>query len=145
MIDPFWPLLGSHILGDMIFNSSRLAIFKRDARMVLHVTGIASHCLLHAGFAAVLLAATGWPVLGGTLLVFFSHFVIDFCRCNLEKKIYGPGRLLLNRAELFELVRGRRQEKLPPGTKLWAAINVCDQASHLACLFALSRWLIFVR
>ncbi len=135
------PLLGSHIMGDMVVNSHGLAVLKRDARFSRHVLGIAGHCLIHAGFAAFFLYLAGYPAVLGALLVFAAHFTIDFSRCNLEKHLYGPGRLLMSRTEIIKAVLGKREAPMPQGWKIWVGINFGDQGAHVTSLFLIAGFL----
>ncbi len=83
-MNPFSLLLISHVLGDGIFTSSRLAILKRNSGLFYQVLAIFCHTSIHAFFAGLLLLLAGGHWLKAALLVFALHFLIDFTRSRVE-------------------------------------------------------------
>jgi Zn-dependent membrane protease YugP len=86
----FFLLLVSHVLGDAIFTSYRLAVLKRNQRLSDQVLAISYHCSVHALFAGLLLLILGRLWLKGALLVLAIHFGIDFLRCRVEMGLKFP-------------------------------------------------------
>lgn len=83
-MNPFILLLASHLIGDGIFTSSRLAILKRNSGLLHQVLAIGCHTTIHAFFAGLLLILAGRPWLKAAFLVFALHFFIDFIRSRVE-------------------------------------------------------------
>ena len=111
-MSPFILLLISHVLGDGIFTSSRLAIIKRNSGLSSQVLAIGLHTGIHALFAGFLLLVVGRLWLRAALLVFALHFIIDYIRCKVEIRLFGPGRLLLRRSEFLALILGNKKDNL---------------------------------
>ena len=134
-------LIMSHILGDIIFTSNRLAALKRNAEFFSQILGLLFHSGIHAVFAGLLLFMGGGLWLRAALLVFAVHFFIDFIRCRFEINVYGPSGLHVKRYELFLWVIGLK--KCPEGIslgKLWPLfiISFLDQGIHLGSLYGIS-------
>ena len=68
-------LLISHVLGDGLITSSRLAELKRDNRLSYRIIAIAVHTGPHAIFAAALLLLVGGPWLLSNVLDQGAHLV----------------------------------------------------------------------
>ena len=134
----FFCLLVSHVLGDTIFTSYRLAVLKRSQRLSDQILAISFHSGVHALFAGLLLLILGRLWLKGALLVLVVHFSIDFLRCRVEMRLFGPGRIHVKRSELFAWISGnsRDQEKMQM-SKLWPwfLIHLMDQGAHLGSLY----------
>jgi len=90
-MNPFFLLLLSHILEDGVFTSSRLARLKRDSVLFDQVLAIGWHTSIHALFAGFLLLVVGRLWMRAALLVFALHFIIDYFRCKVEIRLFGPG------------------------------------------------------
>ena len=137
----FFFLLVSHVLGDVIFTSYRLAVFKRSQRLSDQILAISCHSSVHALFAGLLLFILGRLWLKGALLVLAIHFGIDFLRCRVEMRLLGPGRIHVKRSELFAWISGnsRDQEKMQM-SKLWPwfLIHLMDQGAHLGSLYGIA-------
>ena len=134
-------LILSHILGDIIFTSNRLAALKRDSEFSSQVLGVLFHSGIHAFFAGLLLFMGGGLWIRAAILVFVVHFLIDFIRCRFEIKVYGPSRLHVKRYQLFLWIIGRK--KCPDEitlSKLWPLflISLLDQGIHLGSLYGIS-------
>lgn len=141
-MNPFFLLLISHILGDGIFTSSRLARLKRDSGLFDQVLAIGWHTSIHALFAGLLLFIAGRSWLNATLLVFALHFLVDFIRCRVEIRLFGPKRLFLTRSEVMAWIFRKNKDDLNiDRSKLWPwlALNIMDQGAHLASLYVISR------
>jgi hypothetical protein len=130
-------LLVSHFLGDIVFTSYKLAIYKRNHELNRQILGIGCHSLVHSFFAGLLLFISGGPWLKAALLVFALHFLIDMTRCRVEIALYGAGRLYVKRSELFAWISGNSKnpdkmnlKKLWP----WLLIHLLDQSAHLGSL-----------
>ena len=138
----FFLLLVSHVLGDVVFTSYRLAVLKRSERISDQLLAISFHSSVHAFFAAVILLVLGRHWLKGCLLLLFLHFAIDFLRCRVEMSLYGSGRIHVKRSELFAWVSGKggnpekmRVSELWP----WFSIHFFDQSAHLVSLYWIAR------
>ena len=103
----FLLLLLSHILGDIIFTSHRLAFLKRASEILSQIRGLVIHSGIHAFFAGLFLFFGGGLWLKAALLVFAIHFLIDLIRCRLEirfsafsahaRRIYSSSKMNLPR------------------------------------------------
>jgi hypothetical protein len=137
----FFFLLGSHVLGDVIFTSYRLAVLKRSQRLSDQVLAISYHSGVHALFAGLLLFILGRLWLKGALLVLAIHFAIDFLRCRMEMRLFGPGRIHVKRSEFIAWISGNsgNQEKMQM-SKLWPwfLIHFMDQGAHLGSLYGIA-------
>jgi hypothetical protein len=137
-MNPFLLLLLSHILGDGVFNSSRLARLKRRSHPGLQTLALASHTAVHALIAGLLLFAAQGAWLWGAFLVFAAHFLIDFTRCRMEFSIFGPEGLVLTRMEALAWIRcGGRDLPLldKKDFRPWLFLNLGDQGAHLVSLY----------
>jgi len=138
-MNPFLLLLVSHILGDGIFTSSRLAILKRNSGILYQVLAIGCHTSIHAFFAGLLLLVAAAPWLKAAFLVFVLHFFIDLIRSRVEIRRFGPGRLYIRRSEVIAWISGANRDIMNKGRlRSWFLINILDQAAHLASLYAIS-------
>ena len=137
----FFYLLVSHVLGDTIFTSYRLAVLKRSQRLSDQVLAISCHSGVHALFVGLFLFILGRLWLKGALLVLAIHFSIDFLRCRVEMRLFGPGRIHVKRSELFAWISGSSgdQEKMQM-SKLWPwfLIHLLDQGAHLGSLYGIA-------
>ena len=134
-------LLLSHVLGDVVFTSYKLAVLKRNPDLLSQILAIGGHSSIHAILAGFLLFVFHGPWLKVALLVFALHFLIDFVRCRTEMMLFGSGKLYVKRSELFAWLRGESRDpdrmnirKLWP----WFLIHALDQGSHLLCLFGIA-------
>ena len=141
-LNTFFFLLVSHVLGDVVFTSYRLAVLKRSQRFSDQLLAISFHSSVHAFFAGLVLLVLGRLWLKGALLVLALHFAIDFLRCRAEMKLYGSGRIHVKRSELVAWVSGKsgNPEKMSI-SKLWPwfLIHVLDQTAHLVSLYLIAR------
>ena len=137
----FFFLLVSHVLGDVVFTSSRLAVLKRSQKLSDQILAISFHSSVHALFAGLFLLILGRLWLKGALLVLAIHFSIDFLRCRVEMKLFGSGRIHVKRSELFAWISGNSgdQEKMQM-SKLWPwlLIHLMDQGAHLGSLYGIT-------
>jgi len=141
-MDPFLLLLLSHILGDVIFASNRLAVLKRKSGIFDQILANGWHTSLHAFFAGLIFFLADREWVWPSLLVFSFHFLIDFIRCKVEIHFFGPGRVLLTRKEVMVWIFRRKKalRNIPKGTLApWFLINFTDQAAHLCSLYAISE------
>lgn len=134
---PMLLLIVSHIIGDVLISSQRLADMKRDAKIPKQAFGIGIHCGTHALPAGLLLHSAGYSGLLGSLLVFGQHFVIDFTRCRVEIKLWGAGRTHQTLRGLLSSPKAAWSDKKNLFT--WGGILGLDQTAHLICLFAISK------
>lgn len=137
----FFLLLISHVMGDAVFTSYRLAVLKRSQGLSDQLLAISYHSAVHGLFAGLFLLALGKLWLKGALLVLALHFAIDFLRCRVEIKLYGPGRIHVKRSELIGWISGKgkepekmRMSKLWP----WFIIHLADQGAHLGSLYGIA-------
>ncbi len=142
ILNTFFFLLISHVLGDVVFTSYRLAVLKRSQRISDQLLAISFHSSVHAFFAGLILLVLGRLWLKGALLVLALHFAIDFLRCRVEMKLFGSGRIHVKRSELVAWVSGKggNPEKMTIG-KLWPwfLIHILDQTAHLGSLYLIAR------
>ena len=134
----FFFLIVSHLLGDVVFTSYRLAVLKRSQRLSDQILAISFHSGVHALFAGLLLLILGRLWLKGALLVLAIHFSIDFLRCRVEMRLFGPGRIHVKRSELFAWISGNSgDQKKMQMSKLWPwfLIHLMDQGAHLGSLY----------
>jgi hypothetical protein len=136
-LSTFFPLLMSHVMGDAVFTSYRLAVRKRSRALSDQLLAISYHSSVHAVFAGLFLLLLGKLWLKGALLVLVLHFAIDFLRCRVEVKLYGPGRIYVKRSEVIGWISGKNRE----GEKTtirnlwpWFIIHLLDQGAHLGSL-----------
>lgn len=73
---PFLLLLMSHVLGDGVFTSNRLAVLKRNSGSFDQILVMGLHTGIHAFFAGLFFFTAGREWLKVALLVFFLHFFI---------------------------------------------------------------------
>ena len=135
-------LLVSHVLGDAVFTSYRLAVLKRSQGIANQLLAISLHSSVHAFLTGLLLLIIGRLWFKGGLLVFSLHFVIDFVRCRVEMRLFGAGRIHVKRSELVAWAAGKggnpekmRMSRLWP----WLLIHVLDQSAHLGSLYCIAR------
>lgn len=130
-------LLIAHLLGDVIFNSERLALLKRAPGPFQQLLGIGFHSAVHALLAGLLLFVGGRMWLKGAVSVLVLHFLIDLFRCNGETKLFGPGRSYVSRSEVAAWI-SRRQSSEIKRLWPWFVLNILDQTAHLVSLYAVS-------
>ena len=137
-MNPFILLLASHLIGDGIFTSSRLAVLKRNSGLLHQVLAIGCHTTIHAFFAGLLLLLAGGTWVKAAFLVFALHFLIDLVRSRVEIRLFGSGRLCVRRSEFISWILGANRD-LMNKSKLgsWFLINILDQGAHLASLCAI--------
>ena len=140
-LNAFVLLLISHVLGDVIFTSHRLAVLKRASGSFSQVLGLGCHSGIHALFAGLLLFVSGRLWFRAAIFVFALHFIIDFIRCRLEIRLFRPNTPYVKRSELFAWISGKNRDddkmsisRLRP----WFLINLLDQCIHLGSLYAIS-------
>jgi hypothetical protein len=134
-------LVLSHVLGDVIFTSYRLAIRKRNAGLVPQALYIGYHSLVHAVLAGSLLFLFGGPWWQAALFILVVHFFIDLIRCRVEIAMFGPSRLYVKRSELFAWVLGKPVDRAKMNLRNlwpWLLIHLVDQGSHLASLIVVA-------
>jgi hypothetical protein len=134
-------LVISHVLGDVVFTSHRLAIRKRNAGIPPQALAIGSHTAVHALLAGSLLFLFGGPWWQAALLLLAIHFLIDFTRCRVEIALYGAGRLYVKRSELFAWIAGKAGDSGKMNLRNlwpWLLIHFLDQFSHLLSLVGIS-------
>ena len=138
---PFILLLISHLLGDVIFNSYRLAVIKRTPGLKNQVIGVGIHTLIHTVAAGLLLRLGGYNWLLGAVLVLIQHFLIDYIRVVTEMKLFEPRKVYVKRSEFVDWITGKSDnlEKMnPKSLRPWFIINFSDQGSHVICLVIIS-------
>jgi len=137
----FLLLTTSHVLGDVVFTSYRLAVLKRNSELSNQIMAVGFHSGVHAFFAGLLLLLLGGFWFKAALLVLAAHFIVDFLRCRAEMKLFGPGRIYVKRSELTAWISGNAKdsEKMKIG-KLWPwfMIHVLDQSAHLGSLYGIA-------
>ena len=140
-LSTFFPLLASHVMGDAVFTSYRLAVLKRSQGLADQILAISYHSTVHGLFAGLFLLVLGKLWLKGALLVLVLHFAIDFLRCRVEIKLYGPSRILVKRSEFIGWISGKNKEaeKMNMG-KIWPwfLIHLLDQGAHLGSLYGIA-------
>jgi len=140
-LSTFLLLLASHVMGDAVFTSYRLAVLKRSQGLSDQILAISYHSAVHGLFAGLFLLVLGKLWIKGALLVLVLHFAIDFLRCRVEVKLYGPGRIHVKRSELIGWISGRNKEaeKMNMG-KIWPwfLIHLLDQGAHLGSLYGIA-------
>ena len=139
-MNPFVLLLISHVLGDGLIGSPKLAGLKRDSRISFQVLAIAIHTFPHAIFTAILLFFVDLPWVKGASLVFSLHFLIDIIRCRIEIRLFGAGGL--NFTDTLAYFLGTKNDPGKPDAKtlkIWALSNIMDQGAHVASLLLITR------
>jgi len=137
----FFILWASHLLGDVVFASHRLAILKRTASFLSQLKGQTSHCLIHGFLAGLLLFTWNYNWIKGAILVFCAHLIIDLVRSNTEIKLFGEGKLQVKRPEFIEWISGKtgNPDKMNfRNLRTWLLINMLDQVSHIISLYFIS-------
>jgi len=140
-LSTFFLLLAAHVMGDAVFTSYRLAVLKRSQGLSDQLLAISYHSTVHGLFAGLFLLVLGKLWLKGALLVLALHFAIDFLRCRVEVKLYGPGRIHVKRSELIGWISGKSKE--PEKMKMsnlwpWFLIHLLDQGAHLGSLYGIA-------
>jgi hypothetical protein len=140
-LSTFFLLLASHVMGDAVFTSYSLAVLKRSQGLSDQLLAISYHSTVHGVFAGLFLLVLGKLWLKGALLVLALHFAIDFLRCRVEVKLYGPGRIHVKRSELIGWISGKSKE--PEKMKMsklwpWFLIHLVDQGAHLGSLYGIA-------
>lgn len=141
LLNTFFLLFVSHVLGDVIFTSYRLAVLKRNSDLFDQIRAVGYHSSVHALCAGLLVLVFGGRWLEAALLVLVLHFLIDFLRCRVEMRLYGPGQLHVKRSELIAWISGNSKD--PDKMKLsklwpWFLIHVLDQGAHLGSLYGIT-------
>ncbi|WP_233414514.1 DUF3307 domain-containing protein [Thermaerobacillus caldiproteolyticus] len=88
----------AHLLGDFIFQSDQLIEQRKDNLIATLVKHVAIHAIL-MGMACLLIALASPSITSATLrsfgqavfLIAISHYVIDYGKMKLSKKINGVG------------------------------------------------------
>ena len=140
-LSTFFLLLVSHVMGDAVFTSYRLAVLKRSQGLRDQFLAISYHSVVHGLFAGLFLLALGKLWLRGALLVLVLHFAIDFLRCRVEVRLYGPGRIYVKRSELIGwILRKKREAEKMKLSSLWPwlLIHLLDQGFHLGSLYGIA-------
>ena len=140
-LNPLFLLIVSHVLGDVVFTSYRLAVLKRTSGLSNQILAVGCHSIVHGLFAGLLLLLISGSWLIAALLVFITHFSIDFLRCRAEMRLFGPGRIYVKRSELIAWVSGNAKD--PEKMKLsklwpWLMIHFLDQSAHLGSLYVIA-------
>ena len=140
-LSTFLLLFISHVIGDAVFTSYKLAVLKRSQGLSDQLLAISYHSTVHGLFAGLFLLVLGKLWLKGALLVLALHFAIDFLRCRVEVKLYGPGRIHVKRSELIGWISGKGNE--PEKMKIsklwpWFLIHLMDQGAHLGSLYGIA-------
>jgi hypothetical protein len=137
-------LLAAHILGDVILGSQKLAILKRGSGFLSQVSGQMIHGLIHGLLAGVMLylcpGTQDW--LRGALYLFCIHVCIDIVRSNIEKRLFGSGKVHVKRSEFIDWIRRKsaNPEKMNfNNLKLWLSINILDQTCHMISLYIITQ------
>jgi hypothetical protein len=139
-------LLAAHILGDVILGSHKLAILKRGSGFLTPMSGQMIHGLIHGSLAGVMLylcpGRQDW--LKGAVYLFCIHIIIDIIRSNIEKRMFGPGKVHVKRSEFIDWIR--RKTKDPEkmnfnNLKIWLLINILDQACHMISLYMITQFI----
>ncbi len=143
--DPFLLLLGllaAHVCGDALIYSRFVSGLKRSDKASSRLLATALHCIFHALFVFLFL----WYVpvrtrLAACLYVFFAHFLIDYSRVFVERKIYRPEDVIIfSKKDILRFIAGSAKD--PVNTffgkhrKIWLGMNLLDQGMHLATLCA---------
>jgi hypothetical protein len=134
-------LVVSHVLGDVIFTSYRLAVRKRNAGLLPQTVSIGYHAVVHAILAGSLLFLFGGPWWQAALFILVAHFLIDLIRCRVEMAIFGADRLYVKRSELFAWISGKAVDRAKMNLRNlwpWLLIHLADQGSHLASLIVVT-------
>ena len=137
----FFLLIVTHVLGDVVFTSYRLAVLKRNSEFSNQILAVGFHCTVHALFVGLLLLLFGGFWLKAALLVFVAHFLIDFVRCRVEINLFGPDRIHVKRSELIAWVSGNAKD--PEKMRIsrlwsWLMIHALDQSAHLVSLYGIA-------
>ena len=140
-LSTFFLLLASHVMGDAVFTSYKLAVLKRSQGLSDQILAISYHSAVHGLFAGLFLLVLGKLWIKGALLVLVLHFAIDFLRCRVEVKLYGPGRIHVKRSEFIAWISGenREAEKMQMSNLWpWFLIHLLDQGAHLGSLYGIA-------
>lgn len=137
-------LLAAHFLGDVIFGSQKLAILKRGSGFLSQVSGQMIHGLIHGFLAGVMLylcpGTQNW--LKGAIYLFCIHLFIDVIRSNIERRVFGSGKVHVKRSEFIDWIRRKTKDPAKMNfnnLKLWLSINILDQVSHMISLFLITQ------
>jgi hypothetical protein len=136
-VSVFFLLVLSHVLGDVVFTSYRLAVLKRSSAILGQLLGVGCHGLVHAALAGMLLRAGGFSWLRGAILVFVFHFIIDLVRSGVEKRRFGHGRIYVRRSEFVDWICGKSSDRAKMNLRNlgpWFLINILDQSAHVGSL-----------
>jgi len=140
-LNTFLLLIISHVLGDVVVNSYRLAVLKRNSALYNQILAIGFHSSVHALLAGIFILSFGGYWLKAAMLILIAHFVIDFLRCRVEISLFGPDRIYVKRSELIAWISGKAKgaEKMKI-SKLWPwlVIHVLDQSAHLGSLYVIA-------
>jgi FtsH-binding integral membrane protein len=143
-VSVFFLLALSHVLGDVVFTSYRLAVLKRSSALLGQLLGVGCHGLVHAALAGILLRAGGFCWLHGAIMVFVFHFMIDLVRSSVEKRRFGHGRIYVRRSEFVAWIRGKSSDRAKMNLRNlgpWFVINILDQSAHLGSLVLIASLL----
>jgi hypothetical protein len=133
-------------MGDVVFGSHKLAVLKRGTGVFPQLSGQMIHGLIHGLMACIMLYLCPGRVdwLKGAFYLFCIHIFIDIVRSNIEKRLFGPGKVHVKRSEFIEWIRGKstNPEKMNfNNLRLWLIINILDQLSHLISLYIIAQFL----
>jgi hypothetical protein len=140
-------LLAAHIMGDVIFGSQKLAILKRGAGLLTQVSGQMIHGLIHGFLAGFMLYTCPGRVdwFKGAAYLFCIHICIDIVRSNIEKRLFGSGKVHVKRSEFIDWIRRKTKdpEKMNfKNLKLWLSINLLDQICHIISLYIITLFIL---
>ena len=133
-------LLAAHVCGDAFIYSRLVSGLKRADRVSSRMLATAIHCFFHAVFVFVFLLFV--PVhtrLWACLYVFAAHFLIDFSRVFVERKIYPPEDIIIfSKKDVLRFALGRAGDSVNDffgkNMKTWMGMNLLDQSLHLVSM-----------
>jgi len=99
-----------------------------------------THGLLACFMLYLCLGRVDW--FKGALYLFCIHVFIDIVRSNIERRIFGTGKVHVKRSEFIDWIR--RKSKDPEkmnfkNLKLWLSINILDQTCHMISLYIITQ------
>lgn len=135
-------LIASHLCGDILVYSPRMAESKRIDNLPARMKAIAFHCFIHAFWVWLWLWSSENKLkLYASLCVFASHFIIDLFRTYLEEALINKNEFkIFKRKELLLWLIGKGDRRtnnfMKKHYRKWIFVNIIDQGLHMLVIIS---------
>jgi len=129
-------LIASHLCGDILVYSPRIAESKRRDSLPVRMKAIAFHCLWSSENKLKLYASS---------YIFVSHFIIDLSRTYFEEALIDRNKFkIFKRKELLLWLVGkgdyRTKNFMKKHYRKWIFVNAIDQSLHMLVIISFALY-----